>query len=623
MRELYRSFVIILILAQCAAAQFALSGRVWTPRAPGQTDMFPFTAVLTFATPAGSKGQSVAARTWETDPSGWYRVSAKAGTYSITYAGPGRFMRPVLLTNQFFAPGEVLVRNITPPADYAVLTPKGWDSNAATNYYQAFVARSTSITHVGFMLAHDGVDGGGPGWQDLAVSIHRGGDGTPDTWPQIGPTVPVLFVDTGGEKQFAFGAGWNSGQVPLEPGKTYAVHLRSEKPGGRFQCFWHDDVYPQGDCYRVGPEGKGFTGHDMWMYIAGDGDGLLVPYNKCVLREFNSLTQFAPRWSQTYVAQGRGAASVMLYAAVATSQPVLKRQQVIVRFRDGGPDGPVVGTEKIAIGQGTAGADSGVIGVSFAPGEVNLEPGKKYAVEFQSFGEHAGFNPVSKQPRDVYDEGEAYFNSQDKVDYDLDMMIVEYAHAAANWVEATVEENLLVNGNMEKGEFDPGDHDKGGPDGWKRYAIDPGTAFWYVAEQKKKGDRHVKIIGGSINGRTVDGGYVQKVEKLSRLDTYRLAGRVRCSWPVDDVHQACIGYDPTGQDADPKAATIVWTTLPNAWGVWEDYLSPPIRPASDTISVWLRGRTTFTADHTFEADFDDLALRRVRTNTPDATSSQK
>jgi hypothetical protein len=91
---------------------------------------------------------------------------------------------------------------------------------------------------------------------------------------------------------------------------------------------------------------------------------------------------------------------------------------------------------------------------------------------------------------------------------------------------------------------------------------------------------------------------------------------VRSSWPVDHEHQCQVGYDPTGQDEDPQAATIVWTTMPLLHGVFLPYASEPIRPAEGAISVWLRGRTTSTADYPFWADFDDFAVRRVRTDVP-------
>ena len=119
----------------------------------------------------------------------------------------------------------------------------------------------------------------------------------------------------------------------------------------------------------------------------------------------------AKRWAQTYVAQGRGLAGAVLYAAVSGAQPPLARQRTTVRVRHGGPDGPRVGIEKIAIGNGnyTGDASWGVFAVAFAPGEVPLTPGDTYAIEFESIENQetlGGFVNIKKQVSD----GRAAFN---------------------------------------------------------------------------------------------------------------------------------------------------------------------------------------------------------------------
>jgi hypothetical protein len=200
--------------------------------------------------------------------------------------------------------------------------------------------------------------------------------------------------------------------------------------------------------------------------------------------------------------------------------------------------------------------------------------------------------------------------------YDLDMVLIEYEHAAKEWPTALGSKDFLVNGDMENGRFDPVNPDAGGPGGWSRFKVDEGTAFWYRTEEGGGTDRFVRVVGGSISGCTVDGGYVQRVENLSRLDTYRLTGRVRCSWPVDVEHQMMVGVDPTGQEKDPKAETIRWLILPKSGGMFEGFLDDPVRPQKDAISVWLRGRTTFIHGHPFEADFDDVSLRKVKSGVP-------
>jgi len=306
-----------------------------------------------------------------------------------------------------------------------------------------------------------------------------------------------------------------------------------------------------------------------------------------------------------------------LYAAVSTEQKIMNLQRVRVRVRKGGPDGPVIGTEKIAVGCNTATAESGNIGVVFAPGEVNLEPGETYAIEFEAFGTHRGFNPWMKNPRDPYVAGDAWFEGKLRKDYDLDMIVMEYEHRAEDdWRLVTEDEKLLRNGDMQEGEMDAVECDLGTPSAWKKFSVDPNTTHRYSTDEEDDRNRYVSIVGGSLNGKTVDGGYVQQVKELKRTETYRLLGKIRSTWPVDEKHQVMVGVDPTGQTGNPDAESISWTILPHAHGIWESYMSEPTRPDENTMSVWLRARATKTHNQPFIVDFDDFALRQVRTTVP-------
>ncbi len=249
-------------------------------------------------------------------------------------------------------------------------------------------------------------------------------------------------------------------------------------------------------------------------------------------------------------------------------------------------------------------------------GEVILEPGESYAVEFEAFGRHNGFNPVMKQPLDPCEQGSAFFAGRERMDYDLDMVVVEYARAGGDWSAATTGENLLVNGDLQDGEMSAEDPEAGGPAAWTRFSLDPGTAFWYLPEAPGSRDRIARVVGGSVSGKTVDGGYVQRIDGLGRVETFRLTGQVRCSHIVDDQHQVLIGCDPTGQTDDPRAGTIRWQPLPDAERVWQSFTTPPVRPVDGSISVWLRARTTTVNGHPFEADFNNLALRRTAISPP-------
>jgi hypothetical protein len=623
------------VLVFDGAAQAVLSGRLVGPRFPGASETLPFSAVLCIASPKGPGAETRAFRTWETDPAGWFQLNGMGGDYTLVFTGPAHLIRPIVRNNLATRPGDIVDHlNSVPQFDFFTFHEGEWDPQRATDYFQTFVARGRSVTQIGFRLAHDGMDGFGPQRQNLRVSIHRRTDAAPERWPQIGPSVPVLNVDSGGGKNYIWSAGWNSGEVPLQPGETYAVHLCAEIPGRTFQAFWRSDDETSADCYRLGQGTNGWQKHDLWLAVGTDNDGLLIPYNKKVHQQFGEFAGFARLWSQTYRAQGRSLAAAVLYAATGGAQPPLSRQRAAVRVRRGGPAGPVVGIEKIAIGNGnyTGDASWGMLCVAFAPGEVPLTPGENYAVEFESLenyetlhgfvnlkgqvsDDRPGFNPYRKVAPDRYEAGTAYKLGSEAMDFDLDLQLLEYEHADYRQHPPVDPTNLLVNGTMDNGELAD---QKGAPQAWTPFAVDPGTTHAYLAEAPRHTNRFARVIGGGFNGQSVDGGFVQRVTELSPLHTYQLTGTVRSSWALDREHQCFVGFDRTGQETDPRAATINWTALPKLHGVFVSYTSEPIRPATNAISVWLRGRTTLKTDYPFKADFDDFALRRVRTEPPDA-----
>ena len=186
-----------------------------------------------------------------------------------------------------------------------------WDKTAGHEYFQPFVAKGTSITQVGFKLANDGVDGAGPGAQDLVISIHEVKEGEPpEKWARVGPEMPVVDVDCGGAKSYSYSAGFNSGETPTTPGKTYAVRLAAKAKDGMFQPFWH--AIQKGEKYLPAIRGTvqgefEKTGNGLWLTIASDSDRLLIPYNKRVHKEFNQLTKFAAGLVADVCRQGAGA----------------------------------------------------------------------------------------------------------------------------------------------------------------------------------------------------------------------------------------------------------------------------------------------------------------------------
>jgi hypothetical protein len=401
--------------------------------------------VRAFGFPAGSaKGNAF--RSWEMEPRGWWKLDGPAGEWNVIFTGPGHFVRPCVLTAKLDDGVKNTSLKTSPHFDYACFAESAWDTKPARVYWQPFMARSASVTHVGFKLATDGVDGPGPRAQTLVVSIHRCTEAAPEKWPQVGPAVSVPDVDCGGAKSYHFSAGWHSGEVMLNPGKRYAVKVSAEKPDGVFQAFW-EKTGDDASCLRTAADGSNAAGgHRLWMTVSGDGDGLLIPCNKRVHREFGGFAGYTTSWTQSWKAQGTALCGVMLYTATSGTQPRMEQQRIAVRIHRGSPDGLVISPEKIAAATAnyTGDASWGVLGVVFAKNEVKLTPGEVYAAEFttletpESIGDFVnfkgqvndrkpGFNPYFRHAADPYPDGEAWKNGREKAVRDLDMQVVEYA----------------------------------------------------------------------------------------------------------------------------------------------------------------------------------------------------
>jgi hypothetical protein len=167
--------------------------------------------------------------------------------------------------------------------------------------------------------------------------------------------------------------------------------------------------------------------------------------------------------------------------------------------------------------------------------------------------------------------------------------------------------NLLANGDFEQGT--PGRDDAERlPDGWRKWAPER-TAFWY-GDYGREGSRAPRIIGGNINGTAINGAISQRVAGLDPGSFYQLSGWVSTSLLTDNEYATLVGYDPTGQEDDMDAPTIVWTEMGRFANQYRLFVSPPISPETDAISVWLRARSTSALDF-FYSDFDDFALVRM------------
>jgi hypothetical protein len=631
-------FFLLSLLTTTADAQMTLTGRLLWPPYEGAKKEVGIGHILVFGSLPGPEKQPLAFRSWETNPVGWWKLSGPAGRYTLLFAQPANFMRPAILNNINTKDGDNLnlSRIVPAPWDEACLDDSAWDHAAAHEYFQPFVARGSSITQIGFKLAHDGIDGAGPGAQDFLLSIHEVKENDPPAkWPRIGPEMPVIDVDCGGAKNYSFSAGFNSGEVPTTPGKTYAVRLATKSNTGKFQPYLH--LVAEGEKYLPAWRSKTMPGDQpveyeqttshLWMAIASDSDGLLIPYNKRIHKEFNQLTRFARTWSQTYVAKGHSLAGVVLYAATSGVQPSINQQRVMISVWKEQPNPESVGTAKLAIGNGlyTGDASWGTFGAVYEPDEVRLEPGKTYRLQFESIETPAnlglgtfknikgmksdgkpGFNPYQKHPLDNYPLGRAFFNGTDPQDFSLDMQIVEYEPGVIGHFNSLKGPQLIKAGNFDKDED------------WK--------AAWSIPGGKGAGaniERGIEPGGGSVlrmsgKEKTFDAVVVQRAAGLSRAQSYRAAAGVRSNHLPTDQCRAMIGIDLTGQTENPDAPTVTWTVLPAITGRFDDFTPDAFRPANDAISIFLRLRSDDSPSPAPFAEFRHISLMAVDTRPPQA-----
>ncbi|MFO0913242.1 MAG: hypothetical protein U0795_09805 [Pirellulales bacterium] len=625
-------------------AQGVLSGRLLSrPPAGAESGQegVPMTEIRLLGNLSDPTSEPRGFRTWEMAPAGWFRLSGPAGRYALLFSEPAHYMPPIVRTNIWLDDGQLADQlRVAPEFAYAQFAQQVWDTQPAESYFQPFVANGPHVTQVGIKLATDGVDGPGPLSTELVAAIHEVTDGGPEQWQQIGPDMPLLAVDCGGPKSYAYSAGWNSGEVPVVAGRRYAVRWSPRDPARKLQAFWApvaestSAIPPRpsatpasaapGDAERLSAwrrvDGQWeSTDHQLWTTVACTGDELLIPVNKRVHQKFGEFAGSARTWTQTYVAQGHALAGVVLYAAVSGAQPPLSRQRVELIIHEGGPEGPVI-HRAVAVGEGhyTGDASWGIFGRVFAPSDVRLNPGTTYGLEFTSLESEetvggfvnikgqrsdgrAAFNPYRKHPLDAEPSGTAFRHGHEACDFDLDLQVLEYVDYRSDW-----EESLRGPGRLRKDQWVS----------WRRAKINAAantTAPEFGPWQRSDAGPMSGTTGELSASEQV---WSQVVSDLNRGETYRLAGRMQATWPADVDHRCQVGIDPTGQSDDPLAPTIRWFDSVRRHHQWQSFLGPAVRPVGSSVSVWLRAASAGEERFPFRAEFDAVGLFEQNTAPP-------
>lgn len=530
------------------------------------------------------------------------------GRYAILLHQPEWFLRPAVVPNVTVRPGKSML-NVIPSLDYSCVTRGGklgpWEKSGSPDpwisgktFYQTFVARGTSITHVHFRLA-------GTKAEIARVSIHKVDEGlSPDRWKRVGPE---RIADKLGALKDNW-VGWRSGEVVTIPGQRYAVRIAGEADGlpeDMAMLVHYDNVgpgYEKGTAWVDGIKQQ----CDIYGSISSDSDGTVIPYMRIYEIKPGELGGTGT-WSQTWVAQGKSIAAVDLLVAWGMSEDV-KGVQAEFRIREGGPNGKIIGVPKRTFTAWWA-PGMGFLGAAWQPGEVSLTPGKTYCVECVAISPSKGYNvAVINSPNNAYPRGMAFRDGVPVANQDLEMTIVEYKTCPKPVTNNPVHEpkgkNFIVNGGFEGGI--PNEQNAQDPSGWTRWNTRQ-TSFWY-GKYGRNGSNAARIIGGNINDTCIDGGYVQRVTGLDSKKTYCLSGWTSSSAKTDMCYMTAVGYDPTGQTSDPNSPTIVWKLAGRRSFIFDRVVFMGIRPQTDSISIWTRGSNNQVGDLVFTVDFDDFAL---------------
>lgn len=602
---------------------------------------------------------------FEQPPQGWWMIEGGPGYYTILSLSHKNPIRPSIWSGIPVRKGESLHGlRLNCEWDFALTKETAWDESPAESYCQFFQARGTSVTHVGFKLAHDGVDGAGPLGVDIEVSVHAlpdiFGDADPDSWEQVGPSRIASNVDAGGIKFQSSTVGWNSGEIPLTPGRFYAVKLTPKDLDSGIQTYLTTPQIsskpPKAWKLPQGSEKWEPLSHNLWIVVDGDGDGLLIPYNKQSNRQFQDFAGFASSWSQPFVAQGSSLAGVVLYAAVGGSQPPIYRQKTQVTVHEGAPDGPIVGGVKIATGVGEYSGDAswGGFGAVYAPGEVPLQSGKTYWVDWQSLENKftigdfvnskgirsngvVGFNPYLDHKNANSDAPNSNSfpglkNGREPASGSLDAIIVTYDEEVqpAGYLETQENEpywrvslERIADPSSLLGSLRLAPFNLVKPINEESDRM-PWSPFTVKGETHQSGELRMLEGGQSTwcltlhdNGRfgkggaVIDGGWAYTASGLDSLKSYIFTGWIRSSYRTGRKTKVQYGWDESGQAENPDSVTIEWHSMFEADGLWIPFQSKPLRPVEDKISLWLRGSSDGTIPFHFQTEFADLQMRQV------------
>ncbi|MGQ9651835.1 MAG: BACON domain-containing protein [Phycisphaerae bacterium] len=343
---------------------------------------------------------------------GYYQIDSPAGWYTILVTQPIFYARPTVVTDVQLIDGQMVTVNPDLNPDYSCYHVADGAWSWSTTWYQTFIATGTSITRVQFMLA-------GSNASSIRISVHRDNGGVITSWPQVGPAKSAAAGTGDGW------VGYRSGDVPTTPYERYAIKLTGEGGTPPYDFGIRSRVedgngYALGQAYDAAGNPRNL---DLLVTVFSDNDGTVIPYIDMTPGNVEDLAGGTGVWGQTFRATSVALAAADCFIAGSGTWDL----DVVFRIRQNGPGGTQVGPTKTAQSTYQA-ANTGIVGVSYAPGEVPLTPGSTYFIEMSPAAGSPAFAAYKfhSQADNGYPYGSAYKDGVPQSGVDLEMTIMEY-----------------------------------------------------------------------------------------------------------------------------------------------------------------------------------------------------
>lgn len=340
---------------------------------------------------------------------GYYRIdNLPAGRYSVYVNQPDFFASPQVVPDVQIGSTQVTQLNVDLDVDYSTYYRDSgqWTDWGPWDWYQTFTAQGTAVRGVSWVMAGWGEYDG----KTAEVRILED-NGNPNVrnWRQVGSGTDGHLASDSDEW-----VRWTSGEVPMTPGRQYAVDIHIDGGMAIYKRNKDAQSYQGGRAYDQDGNPQNF---DLNITVFTDRGEMVTHTSKSSGPGDFDGGHNDTRWGQSFVATGGALAAVDLFAA--SGQADLELTWTV---REDGPGGRQIGPTKTTHGAYFA-SSTDLVGVSFNPDEVRLVPGETYYIEANG---PAGFTPYTQQPWEPYDDGMA-FRHGTPTTHDLSMTIVEYS----------------------------------------------------------------------------------------------------------------------------------------------------------------------------------------------------